>query len=104
LDDRVTPAGLLAGQPDPVLLGHWRLGHPLVRKLRSVIHVESSISSLGCESCELGKHHRATFQSRVNNRNSSVFELIYSDVWGPIVYHLFRVLDIFYFLLMIFLA
>jgi len=51
--------------------------------LRSVIHVESSISSLGYESCELSKHHRATFQSRVNSRSSSAFELVHSDVWGP---------------------
>jgi len=83
LDDRVTPTGLVAGQPDLVLFWHWRLGHPSVQKLRSVIPIESSIFSLGCESCELGKHHRATFQSRVNNRNSSAFELGHSAIWGP---------------------
>ena len=60
-----------------------RLGHPLLQKIRSVIPVESSISSLGCEFCELGKHHRATFQSRVNNRSSFAFELVHSNVWGP---------------------
>ena len=38
---------------------------------------------LSCESCELGKHHRAIFQSRVNSRSSSTFELVRSDVWGP---------------------
>ena len=54
-----------------------------MQKLQSVVHVEPSISSLGCESCELDKHHCATFQSRVNNRISFVFELVYSDVWGP---------------------
>jgi len=54
-----------------------------VQKLRSVISFESSVSSLGCESCELRKHHCATFKSRVNNRNSSVFELVHSDVWSP---------------------
>ncbi|XP_020258205.1 uncharacterized protein LOC109834580 [Asparagus officinalis] len=37
----------------------------------------------GCESCELGKHHRATFQSRVDKHSSFVFELVHSDVWGP---------------------
>jgi len=51
--------------------------------MRSVIPVESSISFLDCESCELGKHHCATFQSQVNSRSSSVFELVHSDVWGP---------------------
>jgi len=54
-----------------------------MQNFRSVIPVESSISSLGCESCELGKHHRAIFQSRVNNRSSSAFELVHSNVWGP---------------------
>ena len=37
LDDRVTHTGLVAGQPYPVLLWHWRLGHPSVQKVRSVI-------------------------------------------------------------------
>jgi len=83
LDDRVTPTGLIAGQPDLVLLWHWRLGHPSVQKIRSVIPFESFISSLCCESCELGKHHRAIFQSRVNNRNSFAFKLVHSDVRGP---------------------
>jgi len=82
LDDRVTPTGLVAGQPDPILLWHWRLGYPSVQKMWYVILVECSISFLGCESCELGKHHRATFQSRINSRNNFVFELVYFDVWG----------------------
>jgi len=76
----VTPTGLVAGQPDLVLLWHWRSGHPSMQNLRSVILFESSISSLGCESCELDKHHRATFQSQVNNCNSFAFELDHSDV------------------------
>ena len=59
------------------------MGHPSVQKMWSVIPIEPSISSLGCESCELGKHHHATFQSRVNSRNSSAYELVHSDVWGP---------------------
>jgi len=54
-----------------------------LQKLRSVILIEFSISFLGCESCELGKHHRAIFHSRVNNHSSSAFELVYFDVWGP---------------------
>jgi len=57
------------------------LGSPLVQKMRSVIPVESSISSLGYESCELGKYHRAAFQSRVNSRSSFAFELVHFNVW-----------------------
>ena len=63
LDDRVTLAGLVAGQPDLILLWHWRLGHHLVQKVWSVIPVEFSIFYLGYEFCKLGKHHRAIFQS-----------------------------------------
>jgi len=54
-----------------------------VQKFRSVISIELSVTSLGCESCELSNYHHATFQSRVNNRSNSAFELVHSDVWGP---------------------
>ena len=104
LEDRVTPTGLVAGQSDPVLLWHWRLGHPSLQKIRSIIPVESSISSLCCESCELGNHHHATFPSRVNNRSSSPFELVHSDIWVLVVCPLLRILDIFCSLLMTSLA
>ena len=68
----MTPTGLIADRPNPVLRKHWRLCHLLIQKLLSVIPIEFSISFFGCESCELGKHHRATFQSRVNYRNICV--------------------------------
>ena len=83
LDDGVSPTGLVAGQHDPILLRYWRLGHPSLQKLRLVISVESSFSTLGCASYEMGKHHRISFQSRVNSRSNFAFELIYYDVWGP---------------------
>ena len=79
----MTPTGLVAGHPDSILLWHWRMGHPSLQKIRSVIPVEFSVSSLGCEFCELGKHHRVIFPSRVNNRSSSPFELVHSDIWDP---------------------
>jgi len=31
----------------------------------------------------MSKHHHVSFSSRVNNHNSSAFELVHSDVWGP---------------------
>jgi len=74
LNDRVSPTGFVASQPDPV-----HLSHPSVQKLRCVVYIESFIFSLGCESCELGKYHYATYQSQVNNHNSSAFELVHSD-------------------------
>jgi len=80
---QMTPISLVTDQPDQVLLWHWRLGHPSVQKLRSVVPITSSVFTLNCKSCELGKHHRATYHSRVNNRSSTAFELVQSDVWGP---------------------
>ena len=80
LDDRVSPTGFVAGQSDLVLLWHWCLGHPFMQKLRSIVSIEFSIFSLGCESCELGKHHSVTSSSQINNRSSSAFELVHSDV------------------------
>ena len=56
LDDRMTPTGFIAGQPDPVLLWHWSLVHSSVQKLQSVVPIKSSVSTLGYKSCELGKH------------------------------------------------
>ena len=79
----MSPTGLVAGQPDPILLWHWLLGHPSLQKFRSVISVESSFSTLDCASCEIGKHHHVFFPSRVNNCSSSALELVQSDVWGP---------------------
>ena len=42
----------------------------------------STLSSLACESCQLGKHTRVLFPKRLNNRAKSHFELVHTDVWG----------------------
>ena len=66
--------------------------------LRFVVSISSSVSSLDYESCELSKHHRATYPSRVNNRSCSAFELVRSDVWGSSHVSFVKNLDIFSFL------
>ena len=43
----------------------------------------STLLSLACESCQLGKHTRVSFPQRLNNRAKSPFELVHTDVWGP---------------------
>ena len=43
----------------------------------------STLSSLACESCQLGKHTRVSFPKRLNNQAKSPFELVHTDVWGP---------------------
>ena len=43
----------------------------------------STLLSLACKSCQLGKHTRVSFPKRLNNRAKSPFELVHTDVWGP---------------------
>ena len=43
----------------------------------------SSLSTLDCESCQLGKHTRATFSRSTEGRSESIFSLVHSDIWGP---------------------
>ena len=59
----------------PLLL-HSRLGHPSFSKFQKLVPHFSGLSSLECESCQLGKHTRASFLKRL-------FELVHTDVWDP---------------------
>ena len=43
----------------------------------------SSLSSLECESCKLGKHSRVSFPKCLESWTKSPFELVDTDVWGP---------------------
>ena len=65
------------------LLIHSRLGHPSLSKFQKMVPRFSTLSSLACESCQLGKHTRVSFPKRLNNRAKSPFELVHTDVWGP---------------------
>ncbi|RVW62735.1 Retrovirus-related Pol polyprotein from transposon RE1 [Vitis vinifera] len=60
-----------------------RLGHPSLSKFQKMVPSFSSLSSLACESCQLGKHTRVSFPERLNNRAKSPFELVHTDIWGP---------------------
>ncbi|RVX06885.1 hypothetical protein CK203_015026 [Vitis vinifera] len=66
---------------DAPLLIHNRLGHPSLSKFQKMVPRFSTLSSLPCESCQLGK--RVSFPKRLNNRAKSPFELVHTDVWGP---------------------
>ncbi|RVW97932.1 hypothetical protein CK203_021222 [Vitis vinifera] len=50
------------------LLIHSRLGHPSLSKFQKMVPRFSTLSSLACESCQLGKHTRVSFLKRLNNR------------------------------------
>ncbi|RVW96834.1 Retrovirus-related Pol polyprotein from transposon TNT 1-94 [Vitis vinifera] len=76
-----TPAVCIS--TDAPLLIHSRLGHPSLSKFQKMVPRFSSLSSLACESCQLGKHTRVSFPKRLNNRAKFPFELVHTDVWGP---------------------
>ena len=64
------------------LLIHSRLGYPSLSKFGKLVTHFSSLSSLECESCQLGKHTCVSFPKRLDPRTKSLFELAYTDVWG----------------------
>ena len=66
----------------PLLL-HNRLGHPSLSKFRKLVPHFSSLSSLECESCQLGKYTHVSFPKRLDPRTKSPFELVHIDVRGP---------------------
>ena len=65
---------------DAPLLIHRRLGHPNLSKFQKMVTRFSTLSSLACESYQLGKHTRVSFPKRLNNRAKSPFELVHIDV------------------------
>ena len=65
-----------------LLLLHNRLGHPSLSKFRKRVPHFASLSSLKCESCQLGKHTHVLLPKRLDPRTKSPFELIHTDVWG----------------------
>ena len=68
---------------DAPLLIHSRLGYPSLSKFQKMVTCFSTLSTLACESCQLGKHTRVSFPQRLNNHAKSPFELVHTDVWGP---------------------
>ena len=43
----------------------------------------SSLSSLECETCQLGKYTRVLFPKHLESQTKSPFEFVHIDVWGP---------------------
>jgi transposase InsO family protein len=62
---------------------HCHLGHPSSLNLQKLVPSLFDFSSFNCETCELSKHHRATFKLRNDEPCLHPFELVHSDVWGP---------------------
>ena len=71
-------------KPTEISLWHKRLGHPCPSVLSHVIPFsvhEIKQSSL-CAPCILGKMPQKPFPTSLS-KSKSVFELVYSDLWGP---------------------
>ena len=78
-----SPSPAVCISTDAPILIHSRLGHPSLSKFQKMVPSFSFLSSLACESFQLGKHTRVSFPKRLNNRAKSPFELVHTDVWGP---------------------
>ena len=64
---------------DSPSLIHARLGHRSLAKMQQLVPCLYNISSLLCESCQLGKHIRS-FPTSVSQRASSTFALVHFDI------------------------
>ncbi|GAB2292252.1 hypothetical protein Dimus_038193 [Dionaea muscipula] len=78
-----SPSLACSGVSSTIIDLHNRLGHPSLSSLKRLCPETRSVSQLFCESCQLAKHHRATYLSRNNTRASTPFELVHSDIWRP---------------------
>nr|CAN74104.1 hypothetical protein VITISV_008952 [Vitis vinifera] len=78
-----SPSPAVCISTDAPLFIHSRLSHPNLSKFQKMVPSFSSLSSLACESLQLGKHTRVSFPKRLNNRVKSPFELVHTDIWGP---------------------
>ncbi|XP_016579617.1 alpha-ketoglutarate-dependent dioxygenase alkB homolog 6 isoform X4 [Capsicum annuum] len=65
---------------DPPDLIHKRLSHPSLSKLQKMVPSLSSLFTLDCESCQLGKYTRATFSRSIESRSESIFSLVHFDI------------------------
>ena len=68
---------------DTPFLIHNLLSHPNISKLWKMVPRFSSLSSIECESCQLGKHTHISFPKRLDQWTKSPFELVHTDVWVP---------------------
>jgi GAG-pre-integrase domain len=87
LTSMVESVGVGIGQSveDVLLLHHRRMGHSsfcLLSRLYPFLYEKADKQKLVCDTCEFGKLTRSSYVSSVN-RSSSIFDLIYSDIWGP---------------------
>ena len=75
------PSSTVCTSTDEPLLIHRHLSHLNISKLWKMVSRFSSLSSLECELCQLGKHNHVSFPKCLESRTKSPFELVHTDVW-----------------------
>ncbi|RDX77514.1 hypothetical protein CR513_42347, partial [Mucuna pruriens] len=73
------PSTLCFASVSPKLL-HNRLGNPSLAKLKLMVPSLNKLSTLECESYQLGKHVKSTFPNQVNKRCNSPSSIVHSDI------------------------
>ena len=81
-----TPSFIVCTSTDEPLLVHHRLDHPNISKLRKMVSRFSSLSSLECESCQLGKQTRVLFPKRLESRTKSPFDFSVGSSLAALVF------------------
>ena len=78
-DDIPKELATVASMSDSSFLWHCCLGHHSHRRLQQAIPWVP-VGSLVCESCQLGKHHRATYKRQSLSVSQSLFNLVHCDI------------------------
>lgn len=68
------------------MLWQYRVGHPsfqYMKKLFPSLCMNKSHLLFQCESCQLSKHHRVSFQLEPY-KESKPFALVHSDIYGDL--------------------
>ena len=78
----LAPSSTIRASTDEPLLVLRRLGHPNISNLRKMVSRFSSLSSLECELCQLGKHTRVSFPKCLRVPDQVSFCARPHYVWG----------------------
>ena len=78
-DDIPKELATVASTSDSSFLWHCCLGHPSHRRLQQAIPWVP-VESFVCESCQLGKHHRATYKRQSLSISQSPFDLVHCNI------------------------
>ena len=78
-----TPSSTICTSMNAPFLHHSHFGHPNISKFRKMVPRFSSLFSIECESCQLGKHIPVSFPKPLDHWTMSLFNLVHTHVWGP---------------------